>query len=110
MDHRAEAKAPGTQPLRRTARRYRSHRGIMPRDDFARLERRWRQRPMFLPRRRRLWHWPIVIALFALSAAFGATLLDRNQVVGLVVGLEEAFNLGADAPYPKAASTATSNQ
>jgi hypothetical protein len=64
---------------------------------------------MFLPRRRRLRHWPLVIALLAISAVLGATLLDRNQFEGLVAELEGAFKLGFDAPYSKAASTAAAS-
>lgn len=82
----------------------------MPRDDFARLERRWREQPMFLPRRRRLPIWPLVLTLFAMTAALGATLFDRSQFDGLVTGLEQVFRIDADAPNPKAASTAAAGE
>jgi hypothetical protein len=78
----------------------------MPRDDFTSLERRWRERPLFLPRRRRLPLWPAIIALPALAAGLGWALLDRNQVAGLVAGLEATFDANANQSAAPPNSTA----
>jgi hypothetical protein len=78
----------------------------MPRDDFASLERRWREQPLFLPRRRRLPLWPVAVALLALAVGLGSILLDRKQVAGLIAGLEAAFDANATQPAAPSDSTA----
>jgi len=69
----------------------------MPRDDFASLERRWREQPLFLARRRRRRRprWPLAVALLALSVALGSILLGQKQVAALIAGLEAAFDAHA---------------
>ncbi len=67
----------------------------MPRDDFSQLERRWREQPLFLPRRRRLPLWPLVLALLALAGALGTTLIDPRGWEDLSAGLSDAFDARA---------------
>jgi hypothetical protein len=67
----------------------------MPRDDFASLERRWREQPLFLSRHRRRPLWPLAVALLALSVALGSILLGQKQAAGLIAGLEAAFDAHA---------------
>ncbi len=67
----------------------------MPRDDFARLERRWREQPLFLPRRRHLPLWPLVIALLCVAVTLGSMLFDQEQLAGMIAGAEKAFNAHA---------------
>jgi hypothetical protein len=67
----------------------------MPRDDFAHLERRWREQPLFLPRRRRLPLWPLVLGLVALGGALGTTLIDPRGWEDLSAGLSDAFDARA---------------
>jgi hypothetical protein len=84
----------------------------MPRDEFARLERRWRERPLFLPRRRRLARWPLLLALLAGAGTLASALVDRGQLAALALRLEAAFGRDAIAdpipapPTPTAAATA----
>ena len=81
----------------------------MRRDDFARLERRWREQPMFLPRRRRLPRWPLVIALLALAAWLGSALLDRGPLEVLADRFNTAFDADANPGRPAANATAARN-
>lgn len=87
-------------------RRYPSYRATMPRDDFARLERRWREQPLFLPRRRRLPLWPVVVALLVLAGGLGSVLLDSKQMEALIAGLEEAFHADVNPSAAPAGRTA----
>jgi hypothetical protein len=83
----------------------------MPRDDFASLERRWREQPLFLARRRRPPRWPLAVALLALSVALGSILLGQKQVAALIAGLEAAFDAHATqstAPSDSAAGLSAS--
>jgi hypothetical protein len=80
----------------------------MPRDDFARLDRRWREQPLFLPRRRRLPLWSVVIALLALAGGLASTLLDPKQAQGLVAEPGDAFSTSANPSAPPADRTAGS--
>jgi hypothetical protein len=61
----------------------------MPRDEFERLERRWREQPLFLPRRRRLPRWPLV-----LLAVLAAVLLGQAPTAGLIARLQQALAAG----------------
>jgi hypothetical protein len=62
----------------------------MPRDEFERLERRWREQPLFLPRRRRLPRWSSVLLVAALAAA----LLGQVPTAGLIERLQQALAAG----------------
>jgi hypothetical protein len=62
----------------------------MPRDEFERLERRWREQPLFLPRRRRLPRWPLVLLVAVLAAA----LLGQVPTAGLIERLQQALAAG----------------
>jgi hypothetical protein len=69
----------------------------MPRDDFARLERRWRARPLFLPRRKRLPWWALVTTvLVVLVAALTSSLLGPKPMELLVESLGGAVSAKAD--------------
>jgi hypothetical protein len=72
----------------------------MPRDDFARLERRWRERPLFLPRRRRLPWWALGAVLVALAATLTLSLLGPRPVERLVDSLGGAVNANAGPSTP----------
>jgi hypothetical protein len=78
----------------------------MPRDDFASLERRWREQPLFLPRRRRLPLWPLVVALLALAGALGSTALDPRGWNDLTAGIMDAFDARANPAGRPAERTA----
>jgi len=84
----------------------------MPRDDFARLERRWRERPLFLARRRRLPRWPWRVVLLALAGALSFSLLAPDQREALTAAAWALLDGGAgpggpaDAQRPTASATA----
>jgi len=48
----------------------------MPKDDFERLERRWRARPLFLERRSRKPLWVFVMLLLAVGLLLGFASID----------------------------------
>jgi hypothetical protein len=76
----------------------------MPRDEFERLERRWRERPLFLerPSRRPLW------ALVLLMAAVGLLLLGFAAVgpPGPNTVIDRFTGLPAQTPSEQTASAA----
>jgi hypothetical protein len=77
----------------------------MPRDDFARLERRWRERPLFLPRRRRLPWWALGAVFLVLAVTLTSSLLGRKPMHLLVDSLGGAVNANADPSASPAART-----
>lgn len=83
-----------------------SHRTAMPRDDFARLERRWQKRPLFLRRRPRAPILPVVVSLLALAGVLVSTLIDPHRVEALIAGVTEALNADAHRSEAAAARTA----
>jgi hypothetical protein len=70
----------------------------MARDELDRLERRWRARPMFRPRRRRLPRWPLALLLAALVAA----LVWRQPTAGLIERVQRALVAGGVGAPPQA--------
>jgi hypothetical protein len=67
----------------------------MPRDEFERLERRWREQPLFLPRRRRLPWWPLALFLAVLVVA----LVGQQPTAGLIERVQRVLAVGgATAP------------
>jgi len=48
----------------------------MPKDDFERLERRWRERPLFLERPSRKPFWVLLVLLLAVGLLLGFAAID----------------------------------
>jgi len=71
----------------------------MPRDEFERLERRWRKQPLFL--RRRSPRWPLVMLVAGLAAVF----VWQQPTAGLIERVQRALVAGREvAPAPPQAS------
>jgi hypothetical protein len=88
----------------------------MPRDDFTRLERRWRKRPLFLPRRRHLPISPGLVLLVALGGVLASALFGVKPLADLTAAVRQAFNASA-SPFatqedkaPSSAATAEARQ
>jgi hypothetical protein len=73
----------------------------MPRDEFDRLERRWRKRPLFLPRRQRVPRWPLALLVAVLVAVF----VWQQPTAGLIERVQQALVAsGFRVPEPPQAS------
>jgi hypothetical protein len=74
----------------------------VPKDEFERLERQWRERPLFLerPRRAPVWAFAVLlvgIAVFLAYAALGP--VDLGRLAERVMGRSEAI---AESPQDPA--------
>lgn len=65
----------------------------MPKDDFARLERRWRERPLFGPPRRRRPRLKLAAVLIAVLTLAGLVVVQGPAAVERIARL-------VDAPAP----------
>jgi len=69
----------------------------MPKDDFERLERRWRKRPLFLKRRSHKPVWVLVMLLLAVGLLLGFAAIDPTSPDGLF----ERLTKGPAATLPE---------
>lgn len=69
----------------------------MPKDDFERLERRWRNRPLFLERRSRTPVWVFLMLLLAVGLLLGFAAIDPPGSDGLI----ERLTKGRAEPLPE---------
>jgi hypothetical protein len=75
----------------------------MPRDEFERLERRWREQPLFLDRPSRKPLWLLFALLVAVGSLLGAAAVDPPSVKRLVRDLTTS---PPGSPSEKTAQTA----
>jgi hypothetical protein len=95
-----QARAPSPQLGR--DRDPRSRPAEMPRDDFERLERRWRERPLFLDRPSRKPLWLLLALLAAVGLLLGVVAVDPPSAQRVVEGLTTS---PPDSPSEKTAQT-----
>lgn len=72
----------------------------MPRDEFERLERRWRERPLFLERPSDKPRWLLVAVLLALGLLLGMAAIEPSAPGRL---LDRFTGTPGDAPGDQAA-------
>ncbi|MEA3276645.1 MAG: hypothetical protein U9Q81_15395 [Pseudomonadota bacterium] len=67
----------------------------MPKDEFERLERRWRKRPLFPRRRSRGPLWLLAGLAITISLLLGLAAIERPSAEQL---FHRLMNVGVDAP------------